>query len=237
MPFGISLAPEVFQRRLLELIEGLHGTEIFVVELKEKLTSVEVKSLELVDQTENLSVRFSFSVPTNRVRLQPEILSVLIFDTPFSKVGPMMFTNAMLPCTLFSRFHLSRILLVFSDHFNYFIYVDSLASESSTSVIRSLMAICSRFGVPNTLVTDNESRFASSQFAKFADFWNFQYFTSRPRYPHSNGKAENAVRTVERLFTKCRAAGFSEFQTLLDWPNTPKNGMDTSPAQRLLGRR
>ena len=43
--------------------------------------------------------------------------------------------------------------------------------------------------------------------------------------------------TVERLFTKCRAAGVSEFQALLDWRNTPSEGMDTSPAQRLLGRR
>ena len=38
------------------------------------------------------------------------------------------------------------------------------------------------------------------------------------------------------LFTKCRAAGVSEFQALLDWRNTPSEGMDTSPAQRLLGR-
>ena len=43
--------------------------------------------------------------------------------------------------------------------------------------------------------------------------------------------------TVERLFTKCRAAGVSKFQALLDWRNTPSEGMVTSHAQRLLGRR
>ena len=42
---------------------------------------------------------------------------------------------------------------------------------------------------------------------------------------------------LSRLFTKCRAAGISEFQGLLDWRNTPSEGMDTSPAQRLMGRR
>ena len=57
-----------------------------------------------------------------------------------------------------------------------------------------------------------------------------------PRYLQSNGKAENAVCTVKRLFTKCRAAGVSEFQALLDWRNTPSEGMNTSPA-RLMGRR
>ena len=61
----------------------------------------------------------------------------------------------------------------------------------------------------------------------------FSIFSS-PRYPQSNGKAENAVRTVERLFTKCRAAGVSEFQALLDWRHTPREDIDSSPAQRLL---
>ena len=136
-------------------------------------------------------------------------------------------------------FHSSRILLVVSDYVSSynFIEVDSLSSETSKSVIRSLMAIFSRFGVPDTLVTDNGPCIASSELAKFADQWNFQHVTSSPRYPQSNGKAENAVRTVERLFTKCRAAGISEFQALLDWRNTPSEGMDTSPAQSLLGRR
>ena len=58
----------------------------------------------------------------------------------------------------------------------------------------------------------------------------------RPRYPQSNRKAENVVCTVKRLFTKCRPAGVSEFQALLDWRNTPSEDMDTSPA-RHTGRR
>ena len=58
------------------------------------------------------------------------------------------------------------------------------------------MATFSRFGVPNTLVTDNGPCFASSEFAKFVEQWNFQHITSSPRYPQSNGQAENVVRTV-----------------------------------------
>ena len=61
--------------------------------------------------------------------------------------------------------------------------------------------------------------------------------TSSPRYPQSNGKAENAVKTVKRLFKKCKESGTSEFQALLDWRNTLSEGMTTSPAQRFLGRR
>ena len=134
-------------------------------------------------------------------------------------------------------FHSGRVLLVVVDYFSNFIEVNSLSSETSKSVIRDVMAIFSRFGVPDTLVTDNGPCFASSVFAKLADQWNFEDVTSSPRYPQSNGKAENAVRNVERLFAKCRAAGVSEFQALLDWWNTPSEGMDSSPAQHLLGRR
>lgn len=41
----------------------------------------------------------------------------------------------------------------------------------------------------------------------------------------------------KRLFTKCHEAKQSEYQALLDWRNTPTEGLGTSPAQRFLGRR
>ena len=53
----------------------------------------------------------------------------------------------------------------------------------------------------------------------------------------SNGKAENAVKTVKRLFTKCKEDGTSEFLALLYWHNTPAERSGVSPAQRLMGRR
>jgi len=61
--------------------------------------------------------------------------------------------------------------------------------------------------------------------------------TSSPHYPQSNGKAENAVKTVKRLLTKCKLSGQSEIHALLDWRNTPSESIGTSPAQRFLGRR
>ena len=86
-------------------------------------------------------------------------------------------------------------------------------------------------------MTDNGPQFASAEFAVFGKTWMFQHTTSSPHYPQSNGKAENAVKTVKRLFTKCKESGQSEFIALLDWRNTPTKGVGTSPAQRLMGRR
>ena len=123
-----------------------------------------------------------------------------------------MFLHAAADLCYFS----GRVLLVVSDHFSNFIEVDSLSMENSKAVIRSLMAMFSRYGVPDSVVTDNGPCFALSEFAKFSSQWNFQHITSSPCYPQSNGKAKYAVHTVKRLFTKCQAAGVSEFQALLD---------------------
>ena len=131
----------------------------------------------------------------------------------------------------------NRVLLVVSDYYSNFIEVARLSNLTSCAVIKELKAIFARYGVPDTLVTDNGSQFSSAEFAVFAKTWMFEHKTSSPTYPQSNEKAEKAVQTVKTLFRKCKASGTSEFQALLDWRNTPTAGIGTSPAQRLMGRR
>ena len=130
-----------------------------------------------------------------------------------------------------------RTLLVVSDYFSNFIEVSRLHAITTQAVARELKTVFARFGTPEILVTDNGPQFASKEFKAFAESWSFNHITTSSRYPQSNGKAENAVKTVKRLFEKCKQSVFSEFQALLDWRNTPTEGMATSPAQRLMGRR
>ena len=130
-----------------------------------------------------------------------------------------------------------RNLLIVVDYYSNYIEVARLTSMTSRSMIRELQIIFSRFGIPDTLVTDNGPQFSSAEFVAFAKSWGFQHITSSPIYPQSNGKAENAVKTVKQLFSKCRQAGQPEQLALLDWRNTPMEGLQTSPAQRLFGRR
>ena len=87
------------------------------------------------------------------------------------------------------------------------------------------------------LVRNNGPQFASAEFAVLTKTWMFKHSTSSPYHPQSNGKPENAKKTVKRLFTKCKQSGQSEFLALLDWRNTPTEGIGTSPTQRLMGRR
>lgn len=130
-----------------------------------------------------------------------------------------------------------RTLLVIVDYYSNFIEVARLRTVTSNIVIRELKEIFARHGVPDTLVTDNGTQFTAAEFVLFKKMWGFEHITSSPNYPQSNGKAENAVRTIKILFSKCRLSNQCEFLALLNWRNTPSEGMLTSPAQRLMGRR
>ena len=109
-----------------------------------------------------------------------------------------------------------RSLLIVVDYFSNFIEVSRLNSLSCNAVVRVLKELFARWGAPDTLVTDNGKQFDSSEFRLFAKEWAFQHVTSSPHYPQS---------------------GQSEFRALLDWRNTPSEGFDSSPAQRMMGRR
>ena len=130
-----------------------------------------------------------------------------------------------------------RMLFVISDFYSNYIELARLTLITSKSIIKELNAVFARHGIPDVLVTDNGPQFTSAEFAVFTRTWTFDHKTSSPSYAQSNGKAENAVKTIERLFQKCKASGQSKYLALLDWRNTPTKGVDTSPAQRLMGRR
>lgn len=94
-----------------------------------------------------------------------------------------------------------------------------------------------RYGVPNIVVTDNGPQFASAEFVAFAKTWCFQYTTSSPHYPQSNGKAENAVKTLKRFVYQVSGSLTIRISSTIRLADTLTEGLGTSPAQRFLGRR
>jgi len=71
-----------------------------------------------------------------------------------------------------------------------------------------------RHGLPLAVISDN-SPFASAEFKRFADRFDFKQITSSPRYPQSNGRVENAIKTVNSIMTKARKAKTDPFLALL----------------------
>ena len=94
-----------------------------------------------------------------------------------------------------------------------------------------------RYDIPERVVSDNGPQYTPSEFQDFANKYEFEHVTSSPRYPESNGKAESAVKTAKRIMEKALDAKSDPYLAILEYRNTPSDGMSTSPAQRLLGRR
>ena len=125
---------------------------------------------------------------------------------------------------------------VLVDYWSGFFEVQEVKVATSASVIAVCKVQFARHGIPDVLITDNGTQFTSSVFSAFVKEWQFEHRTSSPRYPQSNGRAENAVKTCKSLMKKAKADGQDPLLALLDWRNTPTEGLGTSPVQRLMGR-
>ena len=67
--------------------------------------------------------------------------------------------------------------------------------------------------------------------------WDFKHRTSSPGNSKANSKVESAVKTAKNLLRKALSAGTDPYIAILDYRNTPTQGMASSPAQRLMSRR
>ncbi|KAF7646649.1 hypothetical protein LDENG_00184290 [Lucifuga dentata] len=118
-------------------------------------------------------------------------------------------------------------------YFSQYIEVCTLSGGTSAKqMIARFKAAFARYGCPEVLVTDNGPQCSCHDFAHFARDYDFTHVTSSPRYPHSNGEAERAVRTVKSLLDK--EGDFHK--ALLAYRAIPL-AHGSSPAQLLMGRR
>ena len=127
--------------------------------------------------------------------------------------------------------------MVTVDYMSNFWEVDRLDSLTSQSIIQKLKPHFARYGIPDTVMSDNGPQFVSGEFSRFSQNWGFDHVTSSPGYPQSNGKVDNAVKTTKRLMAKARQSGGDPWLAFLEFRNTPSQGFATSPAQRLMNRR
>lgn len=163
----------------------------------------------------------SLDVRQQKETLQPHVVT----HRPWAKVGTDLFSFE------------NRDYLITVDYYSNFWEIDYLPDTKSSTVIRKLKAHFARQGITDTVVSDNGPQYTSREFQMFSQRWEFECTTSSPGYPQSNGKAESAVKTAKRLMTKAKMSGRDPYLAILDHRNTPTQGLDSSPAQRLLSRR
>ena len=67
--------------------------------------------------------------------------------------------------------------------------------------------------------------------------WGFTHETISPGNSQANGAAEAAVKIAKRILRKSQSSGENHYVALLNLRNTPTEGLHTSSALRLFGRR
>ena len=115
--------------------------------------------------------------------------------------------------------------------------MDQLHSKTGTVIINKLKKHFATHGIPNQLHSDNGPPYNSAEFGSFLKSSGTEHITSSPGYPQSNGRVENAVKTARTLIKKAKESDSEFFLSLLSWRDTPTEGMNSSPAQRMFGRR
>ena len=73
-----------------------------------------------------------------------------------------------------------------------------MKSTTSTVVMQCLRSVFARFGLPDTLMSNNGPCFVGTEFEKFLMLNGFRHVTSVPYHPASNRRAERAVETVKK---------------------------------------
>lgn len=119
------------------------------------------------------------------------------------------------------------------DYFSRYPEVLKLSSTTSSAVISALKATFSRYGIPETVRSDNGPQFSSGEFEQFSKSYGFCHATSSPLFPQSNGLVERMVKTVKRLLQQSD----DPYLALLNYRSTPLPWCKVSPTELLMGRR
>ena len=128
----------------------------------------------------------------------------------------------------------SYLLIV--DYTSHFPVIRKLNSMTGKAIAHHMQSIFSKYGWPNTLVTDNGPCYTSKEFPTLMQSMSVNHLTSSPHYLQSNGLTEKYVGIIKNLFHKAKEEGQSPYTALMVYRNTPLNGTLQSLMQILQGR-
>ena len=122
--------------------------------------------------------------------------------------------------------------LVCTDYTSGYFDFERLQDTLAATVVECCKRNFARLGVPALVHSDNGPQFTSSQFANFTKEWGFNHSTSSPHHSQSNGKVESSVKLAKRMLRRAS----DPWLALLEYRNTPTEGMKSTPIERLTGK-
>ena len=139
-----------------------------------------------------------------------------------------------LGCDLF--FWNNSPYLLLSDYYSKFPLVRKLNIIRSDTTIAHLKSIFEEHGIPNKLVTGNDTQFTSALFQEICSTYGFIHVKTSPYYPQANGFIERTVQTVKNLLQKCKESNADPHLAVLCPRSTPLDQNIASPAELLNSR-
>ena len=95
-----------------------------------------------------------------------------------------------------------RMFLVIIDTLSKWLEVIPMKTATALTTVQQLRTVFARFGVPESVVTDNGPQFVGREFEQFCNRNGIRHEKVAPYHPASNGLAEQAVRTFKQGFQK-----------------------------------
>jgi hypothetical protein len=130
--------------------------------------------------------------------------------------------------------------LLIVDAYSKFPEITKTSSMTSSATIKILDEYITRYGLPDTIVSDNGPQFVSSEFAFFLGEKGIQHITIAPYHPNSNGQAERFVQSLKKALDKMQDTptdtALNKF--LLSYRITPNTNTPghKAPAEIVFGR-
>ena len=111
-----------------------------------------------------------------------------------------------------------------------------LTSKTDQHLASHFKLICSEYGWPETLVSDNGLCYTSESFTTLMKDYNVNHITTSPHYPQSNGLAAKYMQIVKNMFYKAKEEGKDLYKCLMVYHNTPLSNSLSSPMKILTSR-
>ena len=166
----------------------------------------------------------------------------LKYSTAKCKLEPSLFLGQEVPLYPWTKwatdvFHFegdSYLLIV--DYTSRYPVVCKSTLMTGQHIASHFKLICSEYGWPETLVSDNRPCYTSESFTNLMKEYNIHHITSSPHYPQSNGLAEKYMQMMKNLFYKAKEEGKDLFKCLMVYCNTSLSNSPSSPMQILTSR-